>query len=103
MGTITIIGTGWERGQLTLGAAEAFKSAGKVILHTERCGCAEWLRAQGVGYESLDALYDESEDFDAHVEAAAAKRLSCLLKNFVHVVFSFGWAAPTMSRAHGKP
>ena len=73
MGTITIVGAGWTAGQLTLDAAAALRSSARVILHTERCGCAEWLRAQGVGYESLDALYDESEDFDAHVEAAAAR------------------------------
>ena len=71
MGTITIIGTGWEKGQLTLGAAEAFKSAGKVILHTERCGCAEWLEEQGIAYEALDGLYEACDDFDAHARAAA--------------------------------
>ena len=71
MGTITIIGTGWEKGQLTLGAAEAFKSAGKVILHTERCGCAEWLAEQGIAYEALDGLYEACDDFDAHARAAA--------------------------------
>lgn len=71
MGTITIIGTGWEKGQLTLEAAEALKSASKVILHTERCGCAEWLSEQGIAYEALDGLYEACEDFDAHARAAA--------------------------------
>ncbi len=71
MGAITIIGTGWDRGQLTLEAVEAFRSASKVILHTERCGCAEWLDENGIAYEALDGLYEACEDFDAHARAAA--------------------------------
>ena len=68
---ITIIGTGWLAGQLTLEAAEALRGGGRVILHTERCGCAAWLKDQGIAYESLDALYETCEDFDEHARAAA--------------------------------
>lgn len=71
MGRITIVGAGWTRGQLTLDAAEALSAADRVILHTRRCGCAAWLEEKGIPFESLDALYDACEDFDAHVEAAA--------------------------------
>lgn len=71
MGKITIVGTGWTRGQLTLDAMEALCSGARVILHTDRCGCAGWLREKGIAFESLDALYDAFEDFDAHAEAAA--------------------------------
>ena len=42
MGSIAIIGTGWTRGQLTLEAAEILEGGAKVLLHTERCGCAAW-------------------------------------------------------------
>ena len=45
---ITIIGTGWLSGQLTLEAAEALRGGGNILLHTERCGCAAWLREQGI-------------------------------------------------------
>lgn len=72
MGVITIVGTGWLEGELTLSAMEALKSGTRVILHTERCGCAAWLKAQGVAYESLDGLYETCEDFDAHAQAAAS-------------------------------
>ena len=72
MGRITIVGTGWEIGQLTLDAVEALKSGARIILHTDRCGCAEWLSQQGIEYESLDALYDSCEDFDEHARLAAA-------------------------------
>ncbi len=79
MGAITIIGTGWDRGQLTLEAVEAFKGASAVILHTERCGCAEWLKEQGIAYEALDGLYESFEDFDAHTRAAADAVLEAAL------------------------
>ena len=71
MGKITVIGTGWSRGQLTLEAAELLRGGAKVVLHTERCGCAGWLREQGIAFESLDALYDSCEDFDVHAREAA--------------------------------
>ena len=71
MGNITVIGTGWSRGQLTLEAIELLRSGARILLHTERCGCAGWLREQGIAFESLDALYDSCEDFDDHARQAA--------------------------------
>ena len=68
---ITIIGTGWQAGQLTLEAAEALRRGGKIIMHTSRCGCAAWLDEQGIDLESLDELYETCEDFDEHARAAA--------------------------------
>lgn len=70
MGNITVIGTGWTRDHLTLGAVEALKSGLKIILHTDHSGCAEWLKENGIAFESLDTLYEECEDFDEHIEAA---------------------------------
>ena len=71
MGRITIIGTGWTAGQLTLDAVEALRQAGRIILHTDHSGCAEWLRGEGIAYTSLDELYETCEDFDEHAQAAA--------------------------------
>ena len=71
MGRITVIGTGWRRGQLTLEAAEALRSGCGVILHTDRCACAGWLRDEGVPYASLDGLYETCEDFDQLCARAA--------------------------------
>lgn len=71
MGSITIVGTGWTEGQLTLDAIELLKSGAQIILHTDRCGCAAWLDAQGIPFTSLDRLYEECDDFDVHAELAA--------------------------------
>ncbi|MDR3051939.1 MAG: nucleoside triphosphate pyrophosphohydrolase [Oscillospiraceae bacterium] len=56
---------------LTLGALAALRAAPRVILRTERHGAADFLRAQGVAFETLDALYDACADFDALCDAAA--------------------------------
>ncbi|MBQ7051519.1 MAG: MazG family protein [Clostridia bacterium] len=70
---ITIAALGPDSGEmLTLGALEAMKSAQTLILRTERHGAAEMLRAQGVAFKTLDALYDLCEDFDELCGQAAA-------------------------------
>ena len=71
MSPIIVIGCGYRREQLTLEAAEALKSVEQVILHTQRCGLKDWLEEQGVGFSSLDALYESAEDFDQHALLAA--------------------------------
>lgn len=72
MGRITVVGTGWTRGHLTLDAIDALTSGARIILHTGRCGCADWLRENGLSFETLDALYESFDDFDAHARAAAS-------------------------------
>ena len=71
MGSITIIGTGLNAGQLTLDAVEALQSGARVLLHTGRCACAAWLDERGIAFETLDELYESCEDFDEHALAAA--------------------------------
>ena len=71
MGRITVIGTGFEEKQLTLEAVELLQSGAKVLLHTGRCGCAEWLARRGIPFETLDELYEQCEDFDEHARLAA--------------------------------
>ena len=73
MGRITVVGVGQGEGQLTEGVIAALRSEAAVILHTERCLCAAWLRAEGIAYEALDPLYESEEDFDRHAVAAAAR------------------------------
>ena len=71
MGKITVVGAGWTRGELTLNAIEALKHSDAIVLHTDRCGCADWLRQNGMPFTSLDALYEICDDFDIHAQAAA--------------------------------
>lgn len=71
MGMIHALGVGLETGDLTLKAAELLRSGAKLILHTERIGCAGWLKEQGLRFETLDFLYEECADFDEHADRAA--------------------------------
>ena len=68
---ISVACVGTKKDELTLEVARAAREADRVILHTERCGFAEWLKENGVSYESLDALYETAEDFDEHAQLAA--------------------------------
>ncbi|MGI5885233.1 MAG: nucleoside triphosphate pyrophosphohydrolase [Candidatus Spyradocola sp.] len=61
---ITIVGLGIERDDLTLGALEALTSGSQVLLRTARTPAADVLRERGVAFSSLDALYEEMEDYD---------------------------------------
>ena len=71
MGTITVVGTGWRVGQLTFDGAAALTGGGRVVLHTGHCECADWLRDKHIPFDTLDRLYDDIDDFDAHADAAA--------------------------------
>ena len=71
MSSIIVIGTGYRKEQLTLEAVSELKKAGRVILHTERCGVAEYLQENSIDFDTLDELYETYDDFDEHAEAAA--------------------------------
>ena len=59
---------------LTMGAYEAMTGADALVLRTARHGVAQMLRERGVAFETLDALYEQSEDFD-ELCALAARQL----------------------------
>ena len=56
---------------MTLQAADALRAASRLILRTARHPAADWLRDQGIAFESLDRFYDEYEDFDTMHRAMA--------------------------------
>ena len=56
---------------LTLQAADALRSAPRLILRTARHPVADWLRSQSIPFESLDDFYDAHEDFDRMHRAMA--------------------------------
>ncbi len=63
MHKLTVVGLGFTEDALTLGAIRAMREAGRVILRTEKSAAAEFLRREGVAFETLDALYEQAEDF----------------------------------------
>lgn len=67
--TVVSLGPG-PRSQLTLGALERMRKAKRLILRTGECDAARYLTEQGIRYETLDALHEEAEDFDAFIGAA---------------------------------
>jgi len=76
MKQIQIIGIGWYEDDLTLGAVRALRAAEKIVLKTGRCGCSEWLKSEGILFDTLDALYEQCEDFDELTEEAAKAVIS---------------------------
>lgn len=72
MERITVVALGPDSADhLTLGAVKALKAADGVLLRTGRHGAAAWLAAENITFETLDALYDEAEDFNRLNTAAA--------------------------------
>ena len=60
-----IIGIGIGAAEsLSLGAWEQMRAAGQLVLQTGRIPLADWLREQGICFETLDAFYEQAEDFE---------------------------------------
>ena len=71
MGRIDVLALGWQEDDMTLGAVKRLRAAERIILRTERCGAADYLRREGISFETFDALYDSSDDFDELAERVA--------------------------------
>ena len=72
---ILVVALGPDDGRLvTLGALQALRGAKRLVLRTARHAVADLLQKEGVRFETLDGLYDASEDFD-ELTAAASERL----------------------------
>lgn len=75
---LTLLGAGWREDDLTLRAVRTLKDAHRVVLQTDRLGCARWLSEQGIPFETLDPFYEQAEDFDEFIELSSAFLLACL-------------------------
>ena len=75
METIRIVCVGWQEDELTLGAVKCLRGGDRVVLRTGRCGCAEWLKEEGIPFGTLDELYEQCEDFDELIDASAREIL----------------------------
>lgn len=74
MHILTICAMGPDDPQLLTRAAYAALTGGTpLLLRTGRHGVADFLRTQGRTFDTLDALYDQCEDFDELCEAAYAR------------------------------
>lgn len=72
MGEITVVSLGpGSRELLTLGAVDAMKKAPRLILRTQMCDAADYLREIGLSFDTLDQLHEESFDFDDLIQRSA--------------------------------
>ncbi len=69
------LGTG-NRGTLTLEVSDILKNAERVTLQTGSLDVADYLREQGISFETLDDLYENTEDFDELTQKCAEMVLS---------------------------
>jgi tetrapyrrole methylase family protein/MazG family protein len=62
---ITVIGAGSGRADsLSLKAFNIIKNSNNIILKTEKMPLSSFLKAEGISYRTLDAIYENAEDFD---------------------------------------
>ena len=72
MSKITVVSLGpGSRDHLTLGALNALEKAEKVVLRTEKCDAAAYIREKGISFDTLDHLHEEADDFEELAENAA--------------------------------
>jgi len=72
MHTITVVPLGpGSPDLLTLGTLRQLKKARQVVLRTRRHGAAKRLADEGLDFDSLDTLYEQSGDFDQFARTAA--------------------------------
>ncbi|MBQ8536274.1 MAG: MazG family protein [Clostridia bacterium] len=72
--TLTLIPLGPGDSQLlTLQSLNALKNAEKLVLRTDKHPVADFLKEEGIPFETLDELYETSYDFDELNQKAAHK------------------------------
>ena len=70
-----------DGGMLTFAAYEAMERANCLVLRTARHGVADMLKSRGVAFTTLDALYEQTEDFDELCAYAAKKLIGMAREN----------------------
>ncbi|MDI9521227.1 MAG: nucleoside triphosphate pyrophosphohydrolase [Bacillota bacterium] len=84
MHTITVVPLGpGSPDLLTLGAFNHLKKAAQIILRTQKHRAVKFLSEEGLVFESLDSLYESSEDFDTFALAAVERLLNAAEKGAV--------------------
>ncbi len=84
MYSITVVPLGPGSPELiTLGALNHLKKAKNIILRTAKHKAVDFLTEEGLVFETLDSVYERSEDFDAFTLAAAESVLKAAQKGAV--------------------
>ncbi|WP_068777616.1 nucleoside triphosphate pyrophosphohydrolase [Paenibacillus sp. FJAT-26967] len=85
---ITVLGLGsGDENQLTLGVLRKLQQAAKLYLRTEKHPVAQFLQAEGIRYETFDAVYESKDRFDDTYEAIVSALLeSARTENVVYAV-----------------
>ena len=69
---VTVYGLGsGKKDTLTIGLLEKIKTAPRTVLQTASVEAADYLKAQDFAFDTLDALYETAQDFDALNKAAS--------------------------------
>ncbi len=85
--TVCSLGPG-NRAYLTLGALDVMQKAPVLLLRTDRCDAAAYLREADIAFDSLDFLHEECEDFDELIDRAVSFVLDrAKKKDVVYAVF----------------
>lgn len=72
--TITVAALAPDSGDmLACGVYDALRSAPRLLLRTAVHGVADRLKSEGIVFETLDALYEQTEDFDELCDLAVEK------------------------------
>ena len=103
---ITIAALGPDSGEmLTMGALAAMKQADALVLRTVRHGAAKVLEQQGIAFQTLDALYERSEDFDelCHLAAEALVKKAKTCEGLCYAVSEPGSDATVRALAAALP
>ena len=89
MSKITVISLGpGPREHLTLGALSALEKAEKVVLRTEKCDAAAYIREKGISFDTLDHLHETCDDFEELAENAAREITHSMIceENYTNLV-----------------
>ncbi|MDD3882704.1 MAG: nucleoside triphosphate pyrophosphohydrolase [Eubacteriales bacterium] len=77
MTDITVVSLGCGHPEdITVRALSAIKSARRVFILSDRMPAAELLKREGVGFSTMDDLYDAAEDFDTLADRIAERLIA---------------------------
>jgi tetrapyrrole methylase family protein/MazG family protein len=87
--SITVIGLGsGDENQLTLGTYRRLKQAEHIYMRTDKHPVTDWLRTEGITFQSFDGLYEAHGSFEDVYEAIVAKLLQLASDNKTEIIYA---------------